>query len=65
MTKHIWTGQKQSAIQDALPVRMVLKRKSGYDVEPINRGKILQTEDSQALELDDDKKEQSPGDMLD
>jgi hypothetical protein len=62
MTKRLRTSQKQAAIPNA---GMVLKRKSGYDVAPMNRAKLPRLEDSGGMELDDDKKERAPGDMLD
>ena len=64
MIKHLWTSQKQPAMADA-PVRMILKRKSGYNIAPMNRAKVPQTKDSQDMELDNDRKELALGDTLD
>jgi hypothetical protein len=44
----------------SLPAKVVMKRKSGYDVTPVNRAKILRTElgteENQSMELDDAEK---------
>ena len=58
---------KRVAMPGGEPARMVLKRKSRYDVIVTSRAKHAwtETEENEGMELDDDKKGKAPVDMLD
>jgi hypothetical protein len=56
-----------SSLSDGATVMSTLKRKSGYEVAPTNRAKLLRMENNSGMELNDDSKskEKAAGDTLD